>query len=80
VHAASAASLPAGWVLRIQGRRLSILLGCAAYCIAFLLQGAAVNMRMLLAGQVMHGVAAAFLYQVRCALQQHHRSSEIVKL
>jgi MFS family permease len=52
-------------VLRSQGRRLSILIGCAAYCIAHLLHGAAVNMGMLLAGQVFHGITASFLYQVR---------------
>jgi hypothetical protein len=65
VPAASAASLPAGWVLRSQGRRLAILVGCAAYCIGHLLQGASVNMTMLMAGQVFHGIAASFLYQVR---------------
>jgi MFS family permease len=70
MRAACGASLPAGWVLRSQGRRLSILIGCAAYCIAHLLRGAAVNMAMLLAGQVFDGIAASFLYQVSGALRQ----------
>lgn len=50
--------------MRSQGRRLSILIGCAAYCAAHLLQGAAVNLSMLFAGQVFQGISAAFLYQV----------------
>lgn len=58
-------SLPAGWVIRVHGRRLAILLGCACYSVAHCLQGAAVNMNMLIAAQVFHGIAGSFLYQVR---------------